>query len=103
MMEPEENVINTAPLEPPAAEPATAAAAAEPPADPHPNKARYADGFVFNYPVSYWAGKTEDEVRRLITDAGTEEEHIEPRVALIGEALAFHGLTFSEPATEPAK
>jgi hypothetical protein len=64
------------------------------PVDPFPHKRHYADGSIFNLPVSYWAQFTEEQVRQKLVDAKNEEAVIDSHVALIAEALKFHGTEF---------
>lgn len=74
-----------------------AAKAADLPVDPYPNRRKYMDGHVFNFPVDYWACHTEEEVREKLVSGGNESDVIEPHVALIAEALAFHETGFAKP------
>jgi len=64
------------------------------PLDEFPNRAKYEDGYVFNFPMSHYAARTEEEIRQSLVDAPTEEEHIEPHMKLISEALVFHKMGF---------
>lgn len=66
-----------------------------------PHEAKYADGSIFNMPVDYWSQFTEDQVRQKLVDAKNEEEVVDGHIALIGEALTYHGLEFGSNAPQP--
>lgn len=72
------------------------AAAAPIPPDEYPNKSKYADGHVFNLPISYYSDRTEATVRQSLISAGNEPEVIDPHMALIKEALRFYGADFKK-------
>jgi hypothetical protein len=56
-----------------------------------PNQRHYEAGFVFNIGIDSYRRRSKEQIEQGLINAGTEQEHIGPHMALIEEGLEFHG------------
>lgn len=74
--------------------PQTVKAKAAIPVEQFPNKRKYSDGYVFNFPISHYESRAEAKIKQDLLDGGNSVEQTELDMNLIREALAFHQTGF---------